>query len=196
MPVKAFRQPWGNADISLDRLVQSAIHNGRNREFCRREVNWHKISGLSGMMKETAKDYPIPLINEAAQTAAHWINEIAVELGDVSRQTAYHALRGVLFAIRDRIMPQEAAHLGDQLPTLVRGIYYESYQHGGKPEKIRHLDTFLEKIRQETDTCEEAPDPAEALRVVSGLLARHVDTGQYEQVKRALPLEIQNVLGA
>ncbi|MFP4069644.1 MAG: DUF2267 domain-containing protein [Opitutales bacterium] len=138
----------------------------------------------------------VPLINEAPKDAHLWIREIAAELGECPDRSAYHALRGVLFALRDRILPQEAVHLGDQLPTLIRGIYYESYTQGGKPEKIRHLDDFLEKIRHETDQTDPAPDPEASLKAVSGVLSRHIDKGQYIQVKKALPLEIQEKLAA
>lgn len=138
----------------------------------------------------------IPLIKASTQDAHIWINEVAEELGKMPPRSAYHALRGVLFALRDRILPEEAAHLGDQLPTLIRGIYYESYRHGGKPEKIRHLDAFLEKIAHETRQTDPAPDPEAALKAVSAVLVKHIDAGQYEQVKHALPLEIQEKLAA
>ncbi|HKK18456.1 MAG TPA: DUF2267 domain-containing protein [Opitutales bacterium] len=144
----------------------------------------------------TANEDDIPLIKEAAQDAHVWINDIAAELGDMPKKSAYHALRGVLFALRDRIMPEEAAHLGDQLPTFIRGVYYESYQHGGKPEIIRHLEEFLEKIRHETEQGDPAPEPEAALIAVTAVLAKHIDEGQYRQVKDALPLEIQEKLGA
>lgn len=142
-------------------------------------------------MHMSQKEKDIPLLRTAFEEANHWINEVADDLGDVPPKCAYHALRGVLFALRDRIPPEEAAHFGDQLPTFVRGIYYESYRHGGKPEKIRNLADFLEKIAHETAQADPAPDPAAALKTVSAVIASHIDEGQYQHVKHALPLEIQ-----
>jgi len=140
------------------------------------------------------KEQEIPLLEKAFADAHIWINEVAEKMGAMPPRSAYHALRGVLFALRDRIPPEEAAHLGDQLPTFIRGLYYESYQHGGKPEKIRHLDGFLEKIAHETDQTDPAPAPDAALKAVCAVLAKHIDAGQYQQVKHALPLEIQEQL--
>ena len=142
------------------------------------------------------KEQDIPLLKTAFEDAHIWINEVAEELGAMPPASAYHALRGVLFALRDRILPEEAAHLGDQLPTFIRGVYYESYQHGGKPEKIRNLEGFLQKIAHETEQPDPAPAPDAALKAVSAVLAKHIDDGQYQQVKHALPLEIQEELAA
>lgn len=145
-------------------------------------------------MSSNEKD--IPLLKTAFEDANIWINEVAAELGGMPPRSAYHALRGVLFALRDRIPPPEAAHLGDQLPTFIRGVYYEAYQHGGKPEKIRDVDSFLQQIAHETDQTDPPPAPDAALKAVSAVLAKRVAAGQYQHVKHALPREIREHLAA
>jgi uncharacterized protein (DUF2267 family) len=50
--------------------------------------------------------------------------EISSEMNHPDRQIACHALRGVLFAVRDGITGEEAANFASQLPLLVPGIFY------------------------------------------------------------------------
>ena len=38
-------------------------------------------------------------------------------------RSAYRALRSVLHVLRNRLTPEQAVHLGAQLPLLVRGIF-------------------------------------------------------------------------
>jgi uncharacterized protein (DUF2267 family) len=114
------------------------------------------------------------------------------ELGP-DRQRAYHALRTVLHALRDRLPLNLAVHLGAQLPLLVRGIYYDQWHApGGMGEKPRSLDEFLEPIGEQL--AQSRPINARnATQAVFRLLSRHVTPGQVEKVKHALPGEVQAI---
>jgi hypothetical protein len=65
-----------------------------------------------------------------------------VELESNDQHQAYSALRAVLHAVRDRITVDEAAHLGAQLPLLIRGIYCEGWHPAATPRKERHCQQF------------------------------------------------------
>src|SRR5690348_18388434 len=71
-----------------------------------------------------------------------WLKAIMEDLGP-DRQIAYRALCAVLHVLRDRLSVDEAAHLGAQLPVLVRGIFFDQWQPSGKPEKMRSADEFV-----------------------------------------------------
>jgi len=58
------------------------------------------------------------------QTTNIWLNDILGQLGWQDHHRAYHALRAVLHALRDRLTVDQAAALAAQLPMLVRGFYY------------------------------------------------------------------------
>jgi uncharacterized protein (DUF2267 family) len=55
-------------------------------------------------------------------------------------------LGAVLRGVRDRIPLDLAAHLGAQLPLLVRGAYYDQFRPSELPDKSRSLDEFLQAI--------------------------------------------------
>lgn len=132
-----------------------------------------------------------PTFDDTINQTNRWLNEIGETLGG-EKQRAYHALRGVLFALRDRSMPQEAFHLSAQLPMLVRGLFWEGYRPVDKPERFRSREEFLEKVSEGFATAP-AIDPEEAARAVFGVLARHVPEGEVADVKQGLPKPVQEL---
>lgn len=118
-----------------------------------------------------------------------WLAEIADELGRPDRQVAYHALRGVLHALRDRLPVGEAFDLAAQLPMLVRGFYFEGYRPGGKPGKLDR-DAFLCRVRDALQPAGGANAQAAALAVFV-VLGRHVSAGEIAQVRAALPRDLR-----
>lgn len=114
-----------------------------------------------------------------------WLKDVGETIGP-DRQRQYHALRSVMFALRDRLTIEEAFHLSSHLPTLVRGIYWESYRPAGKPEKYRSREEFLDKVSQHL---KQVPpiNPEDASRAVFAAIARHVSAGEVEEVKQMVP---------
>jgi uncharacterized protein (DUF2267 family) len=102
-------------------------------------------------------------------------------------------LRAYLQVLRDRLTIDEAAQLAAQLPHLLRGVFYEGFDPGGQPEKIRDRDVFLSRLAargQLADTGEAAAAAAAVTRV----LRRHISAGEIEDVLSQLPTEIREVL--
>jgi uncharacterized protein (DUF2267 family) len=75
----------------------------------------------------------VAALDHTIQETNIWLKELAERLHLQDRHHAYAALRAVLHALRDRLTPETAVHLGAQLPMLVRGLYYEGWHMGGKP---------------------------------------------------------------
>jgi uncharacterized protein (DUF2267 family) len=50
-----------------------------------------------------------------------WINDLDERLEWNNKPRAYQLMKSVLHALRDWLQLEEAAHLGAQLPTLLRG---------------------------------------------------------------------------
>ena len=102
---------------------------------------------------------------------------------------AYHALRVVLHALRDRLTVEEAVQLGAQLPMLVRGFYYEGWNPAGKPAKA-HRAEFLDTIRSGFRPQEDA-DAERIARAVFKVVAAHISEGEIRDVKQILPKDLR-----
>ncbi|MBI2432933.1 MAG: DUF2267 domain-containing protein [Candidatus Hydrogenedentes bacterium] len=126
------------------------------------------------------------------QKSDEWLHCLMEELHSKDTHKAYRVLRATLHALRDRLTPQESAHLAAQLPMLIRGLYYEGYNPDRTPIKERSLPEFLEHISEElmmpTD-----PSPEVAARLVFRLLHESVSEGEVEDVKDMLPKAVRSL---
>ena len=117
---------------------------------------------------------------DAFDTTVHktnrWLNELMELAGWDAKQKAYLAIRATLHALRDRITVDEVAHLGAQLPMLMRGFYYEGWHPSGKPVKERHVEQLLARIAREfrSDDLVEAERMARAVFALLKIGRAHV----------------------
>lgn len=132
-----------------------------------------------------------PGISQAVQQTQQWLKEL-VDNSDLDDEAAaLSALRAVLHQLRDRLTPEEAVGLGAQLPTLVRGYYYEGWRPSKTPERIRSKTKFLDEV-----TMKLLPRPIEPERIVRdvfSLVAHHCDPGEVSQVIAQLPEDIKEL---
>jgi uncharacterized protein (DUF2267 family) len=126
------------------------------------------------------------------QTTNIWLHDILERLGWRDRHRAYHALRAVLHALRDRLPVDQVAALGAQLPMLIRGFYYEGWHPAGTPTKERRREDFLAHIAT-TFQDDPAINTEEVARAVFQVIAKHVTPGEIRHVKIALPGEIRSL---
>lgn len=121
-----------------------------------------------------------------------WLKDVMRVTGWEDRHRAYLALRTALHALRDRITVEEVAHLGAQLPMLIRGFYYEGWDPTRKPLKIRDREQFLAQIQHEFRG-NDGINPEEVARAVFTVLKNRVNEGEIEDVTQVLPEEIRDL---
>jgi len=127
----------------------------------------------------------LPAFDKTLQTTNIWLNEISEKLGP-DRQVAWKVLSTVLHKLRDRLPVDAAAHLGAQLPLLVRGAYYDQFEPAKQPSQCRTREEFVAEVAEWlTDT--RPVDPDEAIRAVFQVLSHHVDPGQVAKTRATLP---------
>jgi uncharacterized protein (DUF2267 family) len=128
--------------------------------------------------------------DKTVQESNLWLKDIMDRLATEDRHHAYSMLRAVLHALRDRIGPESAAHLGAQLPMLLRGLYYEGWDPTDKPTKERHEEAFLAHIARELPR--DLPDEVHwGTLAVLDVLSKHVDRGAAVKIAAMFPKELR-----
>ena len=117
-----------------------------------------------------------------------WINDMRRELGVEDEDRACLALRAGLHALRDRLTVEEAAHLAAQLPTTIRGLFFEGWHPGGRHPRTRTRESFLEAIERQMPRGR--LDAGHVARAVFRVLDKHVTQGQLTNVRHSLPHSI------
>ncbi|MFD9224706.1 MULTISPECIES: DUF2267 domain-containing protein [unclassified Streptomyces] len=108
------------------------------------------------------------------------------------RNQSYAALRGVLHALRDRLSVDETAHFGAQLPTLIRGVYYDGWKPAETPVKMNR-EEFLARVREEFPYAVEG-GTEELVHTVLEVLKGHVSEGEWGALKAHMPKSLATVL--
>jgi uncharacterized protein (DUF2267 family) len=128
--------------------------------------------------------------DKTVQESNLWLKDVMQRLSTRDRHRAYSTLRAVLHALRDRIGPESAAHLGAQLPMLLRGLFYEGWDPTGKPTKERHEAAFLAHIAKELPRTEPG-DVEQGVTAVLDVLSKHVDRTTAVKLAGMFPQELR-----
>jgi uncharacterized protein (DUF2267 family) len=131
----------------------------------------------------------LDVFDKTIQTANIWLDEIMEEIGP-DRRVAWHVLGVVLRTVRDRIPLGLAAHLGSQLPIIIRGSYYDQWSPFAEQLKMRDPDELFAHVEEGLRDIRRV-NPRNAVIAVFGVLSRHLPRGQSTNVRDALLGEIQ-----
>lgn len=136
-----------------------------------------------------------PAIHEldgTLQIANTWLKDVMERLGTDDPQAGHLAMRATLHALRDRIGMENAVHLGAQLPTLIRGIYYEGWRPRDMPTKERHKRDFVDHVRGELRSGP-AIDPEAAIAAVLEVVSEKTSEGEAVKLTRLFPKDLRGL---
>jgi len=134
----------------------------------------------------------VAALDHTVQETNLWLKAVAEQLHFKERHQAYSALRAVLHALRDRLTPDSAVHLGAQLPLLIRGIYYEGWHLAGKPTRDHHAQAFADHVLQQLPP-KFPMDPLTVSHGVFEVLWQRLDAGETAKVIDQLPLPLRSL---
>src|SRR5215831_3775077 len=95
-------------------------------------------------MKLTGLD----VFDSSIQRTNLWFKELMQELNWTDHRKAYRAFRCVLHALRDHLSPTDAAYVGNQLPLLIRGFYFDHWDPMEKPGPVRNGTDFISVVSE------------------------------------------------
>jgi len=131
----------------------------------------------------------LDVFDKTLETTHIWLNQICADLGP-DKQVAWKVLSTVLHKLRDRLPIGLAAHLGAQLPLLVRGVYYDQFEPSKLPTECNSREEFVAEVAEWLSDIRPV-DPDAAVRSVFRVLSRHVSEGQIAKVREALPRSLR-----
>jgi uncharacterized protein (DUF2267 family) len=131
----------------------------------------------------------LEVFDKTIQTTNIWLDDIMVEIGP-DRQLAWKVLSTVLHKLRDRLPVEAAAHLGAQLPLLVRGVYYDQYIPARQPSDVGTIEEFCAEVGKWLADARPV-DPEAAVRAVFGVLLRRLDPGMIAKLWSMVPQSIR-----
>src|SRR5215211_7269949 len=121
----------------------------------------------------------LDVFDKTLQTTNIWLDDIMQEIGP-DRQVAWHVLGAVLRTLRNRLPIGLAAHLGAQLPLLVRGLYYDQWRPSDQELKLRTADEFLNAVSRGLADTRPVNVP-KAASAVFRVLNHYLDPNQIEK---------------
>ncbi|OGR68274.1 MAG: hypothetical protein A2081_06075 [Elusimicrobia bacterium GWC2_61_19] len=130
------------------------------------------------------------LFDKALAKTRQWLKELELELGFNNPNDAYRALRAVLHAVRDRLPVKECSEFAAQLPMMIMGMYYTGWTPMNKPEKIRNMDEFMDRVAAELPS---GMDPMRITQGVISVIERHVSAGEIKDVRRNFPEHLREI---
>ncbi|MFH9352269.1 DUF2267 domain-containing protein [Kitasatospora sp. NPDC017646] len=93
--------------------------------------------------------------------------------------------------LRDRLPTDVVAHLGAQLPTLVRGVFYEGWNPHPTPAKFDRQE-YLDRFSHEASL--PAEDAEDIVRAVTRAVFLHIPPEQLEHVFDTLPHDLRSLV--
>jgi uncharacterized protein (DUF2267 family) len=135
-------------------------------------------------MKFTGLD----VFDSSIQRTNGWLKELIQELNWSDRRKTYLAFRCVLHALRDQLPFEDAIYVGEQLPMLIRGFYFEHWNPPAKVEPLRSSSDFFSVLTgYMSRDLESAPDAEALTRGVFRLLDRKATEGEIEDLLPVMP---------
>ena len=134
------------------------------------------------------------VFDDTIQRTSNWLKDLMQELNWSDRRKTYVVFRCVLHALRDHLSVRDAVYVGEQLPMLIRGAYFEHWDPSGKPLPLRSRDEFFAGLAGAlARDGENIASPETITRSVFRLLDRKATEGEIADLQAILPSAVTDL---
>jgi uncharacterized protein (DUF2267 family) len=120
----------------------------------------------------------------AVQRANVWVADVTSALGSQDRQYGQRVVRAWLHTLRDRLTIEAAVKLAQQLPELLRGIYYDGWEPHLVPVKYNTAEFVYRFSAEAFVPSSEVPGIA---ATVTRVFSDRMSPGQLAETLAELP---------
>lgn len=127
----------------------------------------------------------------AVQRANVWVADVTSALGSQDRQYGQRVVRAWLHTLRDRLTIEAAVKLGQQLPELLRGIYYDGWEPHLAPVKYNAVEFVYRFSAESFVPSSEVPG---IVATVTRVFGDRMSPGQLAETLAELPANLRAVV--
>jgi len=124
-------------------------------------------------------------MDHSIQTTNEWVHQIDEMVSWDDSNRTFRLLRVTLQTIRDMLDVNEATQFSAQLPTYVRGVYFEGWNPSRTPAKMREKPDFVARV-SDTFKTDQLDDPEEAIGIIFSFLNTRISAGEINDVRASL----------
>lgn len=141
---------------------------------------------LGGFMVESK----IVSFNKTLEKSHGWLSDIKLEMPWIEYEHAFTALKATLKSVRDRLPPEEAIHLGSQLPALLRGYYYEGWKISKVPSHDNDIDMIMSRFEMYTGNAN-LENSYLLLKTCLKIITERISRGEIQDVQSNMPKKLK-----
>ena len=131
-------------------------------------------------------------INHSIQVTHEWVHQLDEMVPWNDSNQSFRLLRVSLHAIRDLLNVDEAAQLAAQLPTYIRGVYFEGWDPSKTPSRNREKQDVIARVCTDFKG-QELDDPEYALNIIFSFLNTRISAGEVEDVRGSLRKSLRDI---
>jgi uncharacterized protein (DUF2267 family) len=135
----------------------------------------------------------VDAVERSVHKTNEWVKAMAAELGIDDREDAWRLLRADLQVLRDELSIDEAAQLAAQLPMVLRGAFWEGFNPGHQPARLRRREEFLARYAERAHLGD-LTEAERAAVAASRVMSDRITEGEMNDVFAQLPSEVRQIV--